>query len=104
MDEIVSKLGSEEILGLAGMCVGVVAILGVMSVAIIKVVSDNHRRTQRDEMEATLKLEMVQRGMSAVEIKQVLEARMGTGQGIGLHALLNLTKAPPAPKFKAEKA
>ena len=34
-----------------------------------------HRRT---EMEAALKQEMLQRGMSAEEIERVLSARMGT--------------------------
>ena len=71
-----SKLDSEQILGICGMLVGVVAILGGISVAITKVVSAHYRRTQLDEMEATLKMEMIQRGMSAGEIKQVLEANM----------------------------
>ena len=30
-----------------------------------------YRRTQRDDMEATLKMEMIQRGMSADEIERV---------------------------------
>jgi hypothetical protein len=99
MDEIIQKIGNDEILALAGMLVGVVAILAGMAVAMVIVVSHNRRRTQRDEMEATLKLEMVQRGMSAGEIAQVLEARMGPDPGKAWCDFVNMMKAPPAPKF-----
>ncbi|MEX0676203.1 MAG: hypothetical protein WD063_03970 [Pirellulales bacterium] len=76
MLDLLSKSDAELILPLAGMLVGVIAILGGITVAITKVVSSHYRRTQLDDMEATLKLEMIQRGMSAAEIKEVLEARM----------------------------
>ena len=68
-------------MALSGMLVGVIAILGGVTVAITKVVSSHYRRTQRDEMEATLKMEMVQRGMSADEIARVLEAQDGGRHG-----------------------
>jgi uncharacterized membrane protein YcjF (UPF0283 family) len=76
MHDLLSKLDHEDILALCGMMVGVIAIIGGISVVITKVVSAHYRKSQLDEMEATLKLEMVQRGMSAGEIKQVLEANM----------------------------
>jgi hypothetical protein len=80
MDSVMSKIGNEEILALAGMLVGVIAILGGISVAIVKVVSSNRRQMQLDEMDASLKLEMIQRGMSAEEIAAVLKARTGSNQ------------------------
>jgi hypothetical protein len=90
MSEIISKLHSDDVLALCGMLVGVVAILGGISVAVTKVVSSHYRRMQLDEMEATLKMQMIERGMSAAEITSVLAARMsgspdfGTGPVTGL--------------------
>jgi hypothetical protein len=80
VNEIVSKLNGGEILGLCGIVVGLLALLGGLGVAVTKVVASYYRRTQLDEMEATLKLEMIQRGMSADDIKQVLEAKMGSSR------------------------
>jgi hypothetical protein len=80
MLELLRNADEGVILGLAGMLVGVVGIIGGISVAITKVVSSHYRRTQLNEMEATLKMEMIQRGMSAAEIKQVLEARMDSAK------------------------
>jgi hypothetical protein len=79
MSDLLSKLNGGELLGLCGILLGLVAIVGSITVAITKVVAAHYRRTQLDEMEATLKMEMIQRGMSAAEIKQVLEAKMGKG-------------------------
>ena len=93
MHEFLMKLDTEAILALAGMLVGVVAILGGITVAITKVVAAHYRKTQLDEMEATLKLEMIQRGMGADEIQRVLEARMG-GAKSSLSELLG--SLPPA--------
>lgn len=98
MQEIISKLGSEEILGLCGIFVGMVAILGGVSIAITGVISSNRRRAQRDEIEATLKLEMIERGMSAAEIKQILETHMGSHKCADLAELLAGMKPPAAPK------
>lgn len=81
MTGLLSELDDETVMALSGMLVGVIAILGGVTLAITKVVSSHYRRTQRDEMEATLKMEMVQRGMSADEIARVLEARMGGDAG-----------------------
>jgi len=77
MHDLVSKLDGGEFLGLCGILLGLTAVLGGVGIAIAKVVAAHFRRTQLDEMEATLKLEMIQRGMSADEIKRVLESRMG---------------------------
>ncbi len=43
-------------------------------------VSSHYRRSQLDEMEATLKMEMIQRGMSAEEIAKVLGARISANR------------------------
>lgn len=75
MSEIVQRLG-ENIVPLGGILAGVVAIIGGFTVAITQSVTAHRRRSQLDEMEATLKLEMIQRGMSAADIRTVLEAKM----------------------------
>ena len=61
------------------LCV-VLAIIGATIVAVTSVVLDHFRKAQRDDMEATLKMELIHRGMTANDIKQVLEARMGAGR------------------------
>ena len=65
---------------------GVIAItaayifLSVIGLALI--VAITKRKMQRDDMEATLKMEMIERGMSAEDIERVLAARMGpSGHG-----------------------
>lgn len=57
-----------------GICLPILA-LTVVGVTLI--ISINNRKMQRDDMEATLKMEMIQRGMSAEDIERVLAARMG---------------------------
>ena len=81
MNDLVTKLDQETLLGLCGMLLGAIAIIGGISVTITHVMSAHYRRTQLDEMEATLKMEMIQRGMSADEIAKVLESRMGGDTG-----------------------
>ena len=68
--------------------VPVEAVLGITlplliggAVAITALVTGHFRKTQRDDMEATLKMEMIQRGMSAEEIERVLAAGMDGGFG-----------------------
>jgi hypothetical protein len=90
MDGVFTKLDGGEILGLCGIIVGLVAIIGGMGVAVTKVVAAHYRKTQLDEMEATLKMEMIQRGMSAAEITQVLEAKMGSSRPTSLNELLGV--------------
>jgi hypothetical protein len=55
------------------------------------------RRTLLDEMEATLKMEMIQRGMSADEIAQVLSAKMGATKGIAWKELFEGWKSSRMP-------
>jgi hypothetical protein len=61
--------------------IGVLAIFCLTAVAIVALVNRHKRQSQRDDMEATLKMEMISRGMSAGDIKQVLESRMGVSKG-----------------------
>ena len=76
----ISELSDETIIALCGILLGAVAILGGITVAITLVVSTHYRRKMRDDMEATLKMEMIQRGMSADEITKVLDARMSANR------------------------
>lgn len=59
------------------------------------------RNSRRDAMEATLKLEMIQRGMSADEIERVLSARMPTGRSKNMQATQDWKPAPVASEAKA---
>ena len=94
MQEVVSQLDQEVLLGLCGMALGALGIIGGITVGIAVVVSSHYRRTQLDEMEATLKMEMIQRGMSADDIAKVLEARVSAKQtqlvGLGRNFVLGL--------------
>jgi hypothetical protein len=47
----------------------------------IAIVTGYYRDVQRDEMDATLKMEMIQRGMSADEIAKVLETSSAPPDG-----------------------
>ena len=49
-------------------------VVGGIVIGAIAVVTEYYRGAQRDEMDATLKMEMLQRGMSAEEIVKVLQA------------------------------
>src|SRR4249920_50350 len=97
MAEVLGKLDGGEILGLCGILLGLMGLIGGITVAITKVVAAHFRRTQLDEMEATLKMEMIQRGMSAGEIKQVLEARMGSSRSSTLGELVRSWTGLPKP-------
>jgi hypothetical protein len=87
MENVVSTLDEDTILALCGMLLGAFAILGGISVAITLVMSHHYRRKQLDDMEATLKMEMIQRGMSADEITKVLGARV-SAKGTSINELL----------------
>jgi hypothetical protein len=50
------------------------SIVGGLLIGVIAVVTSQVRDMRRDDMDATLKMEMIQRGMSADEITKVLEA------------------------------
>ena len=88
MNDLFSKLDGGEILGLFGIMLGTIAVIGGMTVGFAKVIATYYRRTQLDEMEATLKMEMIHRGMSADDIKQVLEAKMGGSKYAALNEML----------------
>lgn len=47
-----------------------------MIIALVAILTGYHRKMIRDDMEATLKMEMIERGMSADEIERVLAARL----------------------------
>ena len=55
-----------------------IPILSVLVVLMTAILTNHHRKLQRDDMEATLKMEMIQRGMTAEDIERVLAARIGS--------------------------
>ena len=67
---------SNEFIALCGMGLGLAAIIATTIVIVTIVMALYYRRTQLDEMEATLKIEMIQRNMSADDIVRVLKTRM----------------------------
>lgn len=74
----------------------------VLIVVLTVILTSSHRRTLRDEMEATLKMEMIQRGMSAADIQKVLAARLGGSLTTNLQDLaVKLDLKVPA-SFKRE--
>jgi hypothetical protein len=76
MNQVLGFRGDEL---LVGVCV-IVGIIGFVVIVITKVLADHSRKSQRDDMEATLKMEMIQRNMSAEEIERVLAARMDSSR------------------------
>ncbi len=79
MNSLVSQAfsGPWGITGIIGV-IGLVAVAGGLIIAVVAVVTSYFRDSQRDEMDATLKMEMIQRGMSADEIEKVLKASSGS--------------------------
>jgi hypothetical protein len=55
-----------------------IPVLSILAAVMTIVLTGHYRKLQRDDMEATLKMEMIQRGMSADEIERVLGARLGS--------------------------
>jgi hypothetical protein len=62
----------------ADIAIVAIPIAAGLIVAITAIVTHHLRKSQRDDMEATLKMEMIQRGMSAEDVERVLSAQMGT--------------------------
>jgi hypothetical protein len=93
MQEVVSARVSDGFIVLCGMGLGLVSILGAIVVVIAVVNAFYRRRTLLDEMEATLKIEMIQRGMSAEDIERILHAKMGTPEGKSLSGLFESLSA-----------
>ena len=77
------------------MLLGAIAIVGGIAVAIAVVVSTHYRKSQLDEMEATLKMEMIQRGMAADDIAKVLGAKMAGSKPSLNELLANFDSAMP---------
>jgi hypothetical protein len=100
MHDVLSRLDGEEFLGLCGILLGLVGLLGGLGLGLAKIMSGHYRKVQLDEMEATLKMEMIQRGMSADEIAKVLEARMSSAKSPWHDVLAKLPKMPPAPAMR----
>ena len=67
MLELLTELNGGELIGL-------IAVVGAMLVAAIKVIAGSWQRTRCTEIEASLKHDMLERGMSADEIERVLKA------------------------------
>jgi hypothetical protein len=80
---------------LIGTCF-LVGILGVIVVAVTKLVADYSRKSRRDDMEATLKMEMIQRNMSVDEIERVLAAKMDPAKAAGSTDAARRNAALPA--------
>jgi hypothetical protein len=95
MSDMFSRLNGGEFLGLCAIIGGFFVIAGGIAAVITKIVASHYRRTQLDEMEATLKMEMVQRGMTADDITRVLDARMSASRSTWQELLRSL----PAAKF-----
>jgi len=72
MAPLIASFSTEEVVIVA------LPILSVLVVLMTAILTHHHRSLQRDDMESTLKMEMIQRGMSAEEIERVLAARIGS--------------------------
>jgi hypothetical protein len=80
MAEAFSKLNGGEFLGLCGIILGLIALVGLLAFGFATLAAVFRRKVQLDEMEATLKMEMIQRGMSADDIAKVLGARISANK------------------------
>jgi hypothetical protein len=67
MSDILSKLNGPELTGL-------VAVVGGLLMAIIGIVAVQWRRVRIAEVECALKQQMLDKGMSAAEIEQIIKA------------------------------
>jgi hypothetical protein len=65
---------------------------------IIGLVGGHYRKLQRDDLEAILKMEMIQRGMGAEEIEHILNARTATPQADAASASCPSKAASPGAK------
>lgn len=78
-----------------GICV---PFLSFVIVGVTLILSINRRKMQRDDMEATLKMEMIERGYSAEDIERTLAARIGPPRGGCQHR----GKWKPAAEYERE--
>jgi hypothetical protein len=70
MSEFLSKFNGGELIGL-------VAVAGGLLCGIVGIISGNWQRVRKAEIAAALKQDMINRGMSADEIRTVMEAGSG---------------------------
>jgi hypothetical protein len=77
MTHLLQRFSNGELLALIAIIGGLyLPIVGGITVGIIKFAAAHFRRMELDDVEAALKLEMIQCGMSAEAIAQILEARL----------------------------
>jgi hypothetical protein len=69
-------------------------------ITVVAILTDHYRKTQLDEMKATLKMEMIERGMSAAESAQVLQAKSG---GEDPRAVADLCDAMSADRWHSRR-
>jgi hypothetical protein len=81
MSEVLSRLNGGEIIGLF-------AVVGGLLCAIVGILSGNWQKVRRAEIHAALKQDMLNRGMSADDIRAVMEAG---GRGFGKSCRSRLT-------------
>jgi hypothetical protein len=82
-DLVHHPLRAEELFGIFLL----VCVVSGSVVKITKAVLNHKRRTVMDDIEATLKMEMIQRGMSADEIAKVLQAKGPNADSATIQAL-----------------
>ena len=74
-----SKLNGGEFLGLCGILLGLIAVVGGITIGMSTLVAIYKRRTLLDEMEATLKMEIAQlRGdLTRASVAEVMQGQGG---------------------------
>ena len=93
MDNVFNARISEDFFVLFGMGIGLVAVIGTFAVLLSIVTTVYRRKSQKDDMEATLKMEMIQRSISAEDIERVLSAKMGSSDHKAMTTLFNVASA-----------
>jgi hypothetical protein len=104
MNDVVTAQVSNGFISLCGMGLGLVAILACAALCVTAVVAYNRRKTLSDEMEATLKIEMIERGMSADDIERILHAKMGTPEVKSLSGLFEAIGSARQARARAQQA
>jgi hypothetical protein len=72
---LLASVPIEAVLGIS------LPLAAIVAISLTAILSYHRRRMQRDDMEATLKMEMIERGFSAEEIERVLASRMNSSRG-----------------------
>lgn len=70
MTPLLASVSDEILIAIA------IPVAGGVLIAITAILAGTYHKLQRDDMTATLKMEMIQRGMSPEDIERVLAARM----------------------------